>query len=60
MSIADYENRDESFTKIVQLEHVTKEYPGAKTLKALDDLTLDIIEGEFLVALGPSGSGKTT
>ena len=29
-------------------------------LKAVDDLNLDILDGEFFTLLGPSGSGKTT
>jgi putative spermidine/putrescine transport system ATP-binding protein len=29
-------------------------------VKAVDDLTLDILDGEFFTMLGPSGSGKTT
>jgi multiple sugar transport system ATP-binding protein len=36
---------------------VTKEY---EQLVAVDDLSLDIREGEFMCFLGPSGSGKTT
>ncbi len=42
----------------VQFEHVSKRY-GADAL-AVDDLTLDIGEGEFLILVGPSGCGKTT
>ena len=37
--------------------HVTKSY-GA--LRAVDDVSLDIAEGEFLAVVGGSGSGKTT
>jgi len=40
------------------LEHVEKVYPGG--FKALDDLTLDVKDGEFMVFVGPSGSGKST
>jgi spermidine/putrescine transport system ATP-binding protein len=42
---------------IVHLEHVTKVFDGAP---AVDDLNLDVYEGEFFSLLGPSGCGKTT
>jgi len=44
-------------TAAVRLVEVTKLY-GA--MRAVDSLTLDIAEGEFLTLLGPSGCGKTT
>ncbi|NYT12513.1 MAG: ABC transporter ATP-binding protein [Methanomassiliicoccales archaeon] len=47
--------------KIVQIQGVTKEYQsGDKMIKAVNDLSLDIGKGKFVVILGPSGSGKTT
>jgi multiple sugar transport system ATP-binding protein len=41
----------------IRLDHVTKKF-GANT--AVDDLSLDIGDGEFFVLLGPTGAGKTT
>ena len=40
------------------LDHVEKIYPGG--VKAVDDLSLDIQDGEFMVLVGPSGCGKST
>ncbi len=42
----------------ITLEHVEKVYSGG--VKALDDLTLDVKDGEFMVLVGPSGCGKST
>ena len=42
----------------VSLQNVTKVY-GEDTV-ALDDVTFDIEQGEFVVVLGPSGAGKST
>jgi spermidine/putrescine transport system ATP-binding protein len=41
----------------VRLEHVTKKFDD---VAAVDDLNLNIFEGEFFSLLGPSGCGKTT
>ena len=42
----------------VRVERVTKVYPG--DVKAVDDVSLDVEEGEFMILVGPSGCGKTT
>ena len=42
----------------IDLENVTKEFAGG--VRAVDDVTLTIEDGEFMVLVGPSGCGKTT
>src|ERR1700761_7605277 len=42
----------------IALDHVEKVYAGG--VKALDDLNLEVKEGEFMVLVGPSGCGKST
>ena len=42
----------------VTLDGVNKVYPNG--FHAIDDLNLDIQDGEFLVLVGPSGCGKST
>src|SRR3954453_20251753 len=43
----------------VTYEHAERLYPGADK-PAVDDLDLEIADGEFLVLVGPSGCGKST
>jgi multiple sugar transport system ATP-binding protein len=42
----------------IQLENIVKEFPGG--VRAVDDVSLTIADGEFMVLVGPSGCGKTT
>jgi osmoprotectant transport system ATP-binding protein len=46
-------------TPMIQLEGLTKRFPGQRD-PAVEDLWLEIPEGEIVVLVGPSGCGKTT
>ena len=46
---------------IYRLENIYKTYPfNEKVVHALEDIDLELEEGEIIVILGPSGSGKST
>jgi putative ABC transport system ATP-binding protein len=46
---------------MLEMTHVTKTYQvGGQTLRALDDIELELIGGEFVSIVGPSGAGKST
>ena len=43
---------------MLQIEHLVKDYPGGT--RGLDDVSIEVKDGEFLVLIGLSGSGKST
>ncbi len=44
---------------IIHVEHLVKRYKRAEK-NAVDDISFEVIPGEFFVLLGPNGAGKTT
>jgi osmoprotectant transport system ATP-binding protein len=44
---------------LIAWDHVSKSFDGGR-VRAVDDVSLDVAEGEFLAIVGGSGSGKTT
>ena len=45
---------------MITLRNVTKRFRSQDAGAAVDDLSLDVAEGEIVVLVGPSGCGKTT
>jgi len=47
--------------ELLKIEHIEKYYGSKSVLtKAIDDISLNVNEGEFVAVMGASGSGKTT
>ena len=49
---------DATAAPVISFERVTKQYDGGTV--AVEELSLDVAEGELLCLVGPSGCGKTT
>ena len=52
--------RDEKMKIVIKIDGLSKYYGKANEIKAVDDLDLEVYEGETFGLLGPNGAGKTT
>tara|TARA_Y100000590_G_scaffold468985_1_gene654253 strand:- start:927 stop:1643 length:717 start_codon:yes stop_codon:yes gene_type:complete len=55
-----YKKHTSEIESAVELNKVSKFYPGTPVIKALSDISLSVNSGEFVGIVGSSGSGKST
>jgi len=56
----DLVGRSAGGVPVLELERVSKVYPGSPPVRALDHVSLAVAAGELAAVAGPSGSGKST
>ena len=56
----DLGGRPAGTVPVLELENVSKVYPGQPPVRALDRVSLAVAAGELAAVAGPSGSGKST
>ena len=47
-------------SSIVELEDVSRSFPGSPPVEAVRNASLSVAEGDYVTIVGPSGSGKST
>ncbi len=61
MIIDDLSGKEENKMELLKIEHIEKYYGSRSSLtKAVDDISFNVNNGEFVAIMGASGSGKTT